>query len=232
LTATTIGLRSRPSPVVARLLAYVMWVVAKIDIAIRQYLEAGRKQSKAMKRRMLREPNWEAVSKRLYILASRMAARAPDHLDGSSVADVVQDTLLEFFQSPNALRWQERRSTIEKFLMGVLAHKIVDRQRRAQRLVPLDFGEDRPLEAKLSLPAVALEHLLEQERMAARASLVGDDPALKALIQAAAELDDGCNVNQRLALALRTSPEDIVNRKKRIQRRSREERGSPWPVRD
>jgi DNA-directed RNA polymerase specialized sigma24 family protein len=157
-----------------------------------------------------------------------MSADGLDSLDGASASDLVQETLLAFFSSRRRPNWNEGQSAIEAFLVGILRHKVIDKQRRAKRLVPLEADDDAVVNERLTTPAVALENMIEEERVAGVLKSAHGDPLLEELVVAARQLEEGKNINQRLAIALNTTPADIVNRKKRIQRRDAEEGRGAW----
>lgn len=181
-----------------------------------------------MKRRTFPNLDWAAVWKRLYACAYRMSSDAPDLLDGASPSDLVQETLLAFFNSRRRPNWNEGRPAIEAFLLGILKHKVIDRQRRAKRLIPIETEDHCLVREELTTLPVALENVLREEVAAQIFKSANGDPQLEELVVAARELEDVKNINKTLATALGTTPADIVNRKKRLQRRDAEEGRTVW----
>jgi len=76
----------------------------------------------------------------------------PEVFDAVSADDLVNETVLEFLRSPNALGWVPARGKLETFLCAVLRNRFIDHLRRHRR-----YGgppEDRHLFACATRAAV------------------------------------------------------------------------------
>jgi len=162
--------------------------------------------------------NWEVVYERLYMVALHSTDQMPDIFDGVSAEDVVTQVLCAFFESPNGLGWDPAKGPLDRFLLGVLKHKMIDHVRRDRRIAgsfddPSFTTELPPLYPKTLDPE--------------RTNTLGDqilqvasgDCKLEELVRATDRLDDAHNVNQQLAKELGTTPADIVNRRRRLTRK-------------
>jgi hypothetical protein len=84
--------------------------------------------------------DWPGLYKRLCVFALRLTRGLPDVLDGTSVEDLAEDTLTDFFASPDALGWDGR--DLAAFLCGVLRNKFLTRLRRQKRMAGSLDDED------------------------------------------------------------------------------------------
>ena len=162
--------------------------------------------------------NWAAVYTRLHLVASRCADGMADVFDGVSPEDIVSQVLSTFFESSNGLGWNPANGPLDRFLMGVLKHKIVDRIRRQNRIAGSVDDPEFANRIYLVQPTNSEESTELSKRIdeAARG-----DTKLQELVKAVSDIEGGHNINQQLAEELHTSPEDVVNRKKRLVRRYR-----------
>jgi DNA-directed RNA polymerase specialized sigma24 family protein len=163
--------------------------------------------------------DWAAVYTRLHLVASRCADGMADVFDGVSPEDIVSQVLTTFFESPDGLGWNPPNGPLDRFLMGVLRHKIVDRIRRQRRIAGSVDDPEFAKKIYLVQPTKGFEEsteLCEQIHEAARG-----DKKLEELVSAVSDVEGGHNINQQLAEELHTSPGDVVNRKKRLVRRYR-----------
>ena len=150
--------------------------------------------------------------------------RVPDVFDGRSMEDLPSEVLLMFLESSNRLGWNPEKGSLDKFLFGVLKHKMIDHARRQLRtstgsLDDPDFQSRKQVSDKCSVSSTNQETELRHDL----AQVVTADPELGELMRAAQDIDDGPNINQKLAQKLMTTPQDIVNRKKRLARKYDEE---------
>lgn len=146
----------------------------------------------------------------------------PEIFDDMSVEDVVGDVLVTFFASPNALRWNPSIGPLDKFLMGVLRHKIIDRLRREISFSKHTAGSlDDPGFARKIGTSIAASPPTDQELVritCADWKKADQDPELHELLIAGLKIDGGRNRNQQLAKEMATSVRDVSNRKKRLRR--------------
>jgi DNA-directed RNA polymerase specialized sigma24 family protein len=162
--------------------------------------------------------NWEAVYERLHMVALHCTDLMPDIFDGVSAEDVVTQVLCTFFESPNGLGWDPLKGPLDRFLLGILKHKTVDHIRRDRQVAGSfddpGFTTKIPFVDPTALGSEVLNVLSEQVHQAANG-----DSELEELVTATNELDGSHNINQQLAKELKTTPTDIVNRKRRLIRK-------------
>jgi hypothetical protein len=142
-----------------------------------------------------------------------------DVLDSASPEDLAEDTLTEFFMSPDALGWDGRRD-LGAFLCGVLKHKFIDRLRRHQRTAGSLDDEDfaKRLPETLAVNASAHGALEIKERIAHMKGQLGGDTELEKLVDSIVFTNGDHNINQQLADDLGTTVEDVRIRRKRLKR--------------
>jgi RNA polymerase sigma factor (sigma-70 family) len=179
----------------------------------------------AVPKNRLSDVNWGLVFQKLVARGRFMASRAPDIFDGVSVEDVVSDAFLEFFADKNQLGWNPELGKLETFLWTVVRRMVLDRLRRARRQSSIEDESIRAVAEQtgslISNPRQELD-LCTRDRLEHLKKFAAGAPELEELLSVAADLD-GPNVNQEIAARLHTSPEAIVNLKKRLQRRVKAE---------
>jgi hypothetical protein len=154
------------------------------------------------------------------VLGFKLTRGLPDILDGVSSDDLAEETLLDFFESADALGWDEQRD-LANFLCGVLRNKFLDRLRRQRRH---DGGSVDDPNFNISPPESAWEQpsahsaLETQERIDALKTKTNSDGELVELIDAIGDTNGDYNINQQLAEDMGTTVTDIVNRRKRLKR--------------
>jgi DNA-directed RNA polymerase specialized sigma24 family protein len=160
--------------------------------------------------------DWAQIDKRLLFVATRSTAHMPDIFDGVSAEDLVNQTFETFFEALDGLGWTPKIGPLDRFLLGVLKHKMLDHIRRQKHiggsLDDPDFVKNMQPVAPVA-GDVRKEELYGELEEAARG-----DADLEQLVEAVPDID-GSNVNQQLASKLETTPEEIVNLKKRLVRR-------------
>ncbi|HLJ25708.1 MAG TPA: sigma factor [Candidatus Angelobacter sp.] len=165
-----------------------------------------------------------SIFKRLCVYVRICRWRMPDIFDGRSAEDLPSEVLASFLESPDRLGWDPAKGPLYEFLLGVLNHKMIDHLRRQGRTAgslddPADLqrlagnGDNQALQAPESRTNESTGLIARLGRIAA------GDQELSELVTAVARLDDPRKMNQQLAHMLKTTPSDIVNRKKRLARR-------------
>jgi DNA-directed RNA polymerase specialized sigma24 family protein len=163
-------------------------------------------------RAILDDIDWEAVYRRLTVYAFSLV-RCGEVLDGISADDLVGETVLDFLC--NELTWEPEESTLDRYLCGALRNKYLQHLRRNQRsLGPV--ADDRLQGASQNAASGRTRGIAEGLKLVARG-----DRKLEELVEAAEQIANEGKVNQQLSEILKTTTEDIVNRKKRIARRLR-----------
>jgi DNA-directed RNA polymerase specialized sigma24 family protein len=164
---------------------------------------------------------WEDLWRRLYLHAVKLTRGMNTVIDcGVSADDLVAETLMKFWQSPNGLGWRENKGPLHAFLGKVLENGFIDHIRREKKVV-------RP-EGELSGPTKRVDHqpylterlALEefQNRLLALVKGRKDERELSEFILAASMTTNEGKVNQQLAELLKTNEEDVVNRRNRLLR--------------
>lgn len=169
--------------------------------------------------------NWDRLRKVL-CLAARAAVPAvmPIFDCGLDAEDLVGQTLVEFFRSPNALGFsppkgeltstEDVQKSLERFLIVVLKRRAIDHLRRQKHVAgSLDDRGSLPEPSREEAAFAGVEYASASQKI--YGLLEGQDD-LKDLV-AAAELTTGShNVNQELANILNKTPDEVVNLKRRL----------------
>lgn len=161
--------------------------------------------------------DWAQIDKRLLIVATRSTAHMPDIFDGVSAEDLVNQTFETYFEDSDGLGWTPKIGPLDRFLLGVLKHKLLDHLRRQKHIGGSFDDPDFVKKMQAGQPVAAHDRggeLYEELEEAARG-----DADLEQLVQAVPDIDGRNNVNQQLATELDTTPQEIVNLKKRLVRR-------------
>jgi len=161
--------------------------------------------------------DWARIGKRLFVVASLSTAHMPDIFDGVSAEDLVNQTFETYFAAFDGLGWTPKIGPLDRFLLGVLKHKLLDHIRRHKRMVGSLDDPDFVKKMQTGQPIAAGDRKGELQEELERAA--SGDADLEELVEAARDIDGRHNVNQQLATELETTPEDIVNLKKRLVRR-------------
>jgi hypothetical protein len=135
-----------------------------------------------------------------------------------SVEDLPHQVLLMFLESPDNLGWDPSKGPLERFLLGVLKHKLQDHRRRHAHIAG---STDDALFAS-QIPQLAVEQMPNQLLDADFAKILRCDPELWGLIVAAENIVGGFNRNQQLAQELGKTVRDVVNLKRRLHNRLRD----------
>jgi DNA-directed RNA polymerase specialized sigma24 family protein len=163
------------------------------------------------------EIDWESLYKRLFLRAVALVGGADLVIDcGVSAEDLVNETLEEFFGSPDGLGWKARKGKIETFLGRVLYYKFIDHVRRDRKVAPqvdaADSGtSDAALEEKAQMDE--LQRMLIQQIKGRK-----DEHELEEFILAARMTTSEGKVNQQLADLLATDTDEVINRRKKLLR--------------
>jgi DNA-directed RNA polymerase specialized sigma24 family protein len=165
--------------------------------------------------------DWEGVCKRLGRYASGLAHFFPDVFDGVSIDDLMNETILAFFESENALGWDASRGSLLVFLSGVLRNKLADHRRRHNRRIAGSVDNPKfthTIQAELTCGMGTQEQLEAKQWVASLREKLSPYKELQDVVTAAESVNGKNNINQQLAKALRTTPTDVTNRRKRIRR--------------
>jgi DNA-directed RNA polymerase specialized sigma24 family protein len=164
--------------------------------------------------------DWGLVLYRLAGRARYFKDKAPDIFDGVSVEDVVAEVLLRFFLDEHRLGWDPERGDLATFLWTFVKYRVIDRLRRSRHELSI---QDDAVRVASEMEGVLLTDpwpgLAYQARLENLRSLVADNPELEKFLEAAKDAS-GPNINQQIAGILATTPEDVVNLKKRLKRLS------------
>lgn len=163
--------------------------------------------------------DWADLWRRLYLHAVKLTRGINTVIDcGVSADDLVEETLMKFWQSPNGLGWRESRGPLHVFLGRILKNSFIDHIRREKRVV-------RP-EPEVGAPTQQIgPHLTEDLALKAFQSgllrLVkgrNDEQELADFILAAPLTTSDGKVNQQLADLVKTDEEGVVSRRNRLLR--------------
>jgi DNA-directed RNA polymerase specialized sigma24 family protein len=181
--------------------------------------------------------NLEEIAKKMQIYIHLSMRWMPDVFDGVSGEDLPMEVLTQFLASPNGLGYDSARGPLDKFLIGVLKNKLKDHLRRQQRtagsLDDPDFAqrveEPRSIQPEAPPQTPEAQNHESTSLLSQLLRSADGDPQLTALVQTVADDDIEAmhNINQQLAGKLNTTPTDIVNRKKRLIRKHRQQLSTP-----
>lgn len=157
----------------------------------------------------------EDAYKKLCILAGLYSHWMPDICNGVSLEDLPNQVILVFLESPNNLGWDSTRGPLVRFLLGVLKHKIKDHLRRQGRVAGSIDDPDFISKVPAQLLSQDMAGFLDSDFY----EIIHSDLEFSDLAIAAENIQEGYNRNQRLAQELQTTTKDVVNRKRRLQKR-------------
>lgn len=157
--------------------------------------------------------NWVDVVVKLGRRASFMASAAVDSYGWPIAAeDLLQETFLAIFSSPDHLKWTPEKGSIESFLHGVMKNKFRDLVKKKKGWgVSLDDPTVPELADSSTARAIELLGQL-------RADVCGDKKC-EALIVAILQLNEAGKLNQQLSDLMDESPEQVANDRRRFRRR-------------
>src|SRR5258708_537442 len=179
--------------------------------------------------RFSRELDWVEIQEVLTKGALWWARKvnAPSIFDGVSVDDVVSETLIAYFSSPNQLGWNPRKRPLETFLGRVCVNKLYDHYRRYQRMKQ---SADDPLVASQLTSNTNEQDLFERRYFAIkmlrflkeRIAQVRHQPEqLIQIVNALEVMGDAiltAGVNKCIADLTGQSGREVENGKKRLRR--------------
>ena len=171
---------------------------------------------------ILDEVDWDAIWRRLIVLASRITREMPGVFDGISAEDLAGETLTAFLVDPSGLGWNPTtEDNLARFLCGVLKNKFMTHRRRSRSREAA--ADERPVApASVISPA--------QDSMADRIEAVAKGKRdLEELVEASRDIEDSANINQQLSMRLKTTVQDVINRKRRLIRSLKK---ADWPSRN
>jgi DNA-directed RNA polymerase specialized sigma24 family protein len=136
---------------------------------------------------------------------------------GITAEDLTNQTLMEFWESDDGLKWKKSKGPLERFLGRVLRNNFIDHIRRNKKLVGSLDDDDFQ---KRNLPPdqiVEIEgQILSKSCMEAVYGRVKGNKKLEDLVTAASMTTNEGKKNQQMAELLGTTTSDIVNRKKQL----------------
>ena len=153
--------------------------------------------------------NWDRLWKVLRLTAERCTRDGSRTFDcGVSADDLVEETLLAFWESPDALGWKQAKGSLEAFLAGVLQKKAIDHFRRQKFVAGSTSDADGPYATvrapdTVELDAQAMSHWRALER------LVTGHRDLEDLVAAAQMRPGGPNVNQEIGELMGKTPAQV-----------------------
>lgn len=139
---------------------------------------------------------------------------------GVSADDLVEETLLKFWRSPNGLGWRESKGPLHVFLGRALENSFIDHIRRDKKILKRDANPDVQVEQ-------AGQHLHLTEDLALKifqAELLKlvkgrkDEQELADFILAGSLTTSDGKVNQQMADLLTTDENDVISRRSRLLR--------------
>jgi DNA-directed RNA polymerase specialized sigma24 family protein len=164
---------------------------------------------------------WEDLWRRLYLHAVKLTRGINMVIDcGVSADDLVEETLMKFWRSPNGLGWRESKGPLHTFLGKVLENGFIDHIRREKKIVRPETEPNGPAK-RADHQAHLMEELALQEFQSQLLRLIKgrkDEAQLAEFILAASMTTNEGKVNQQLAELLKTDEEDVVNRRNRLFR--------------
>ncbi len=161
--------------------------------------------------------DWDLIYKKLHLYAKTLFRAASIVIDGLSAQDVVGEALQEFFDSPNKLGWNATKGGLEPFLKAVVRQRFIDHIRPLKKiLADSEKIPDRPS----GDPSPQEEAIVEELQWGLLERIEGreDEKELEELVVAAPQITAKGPVNQDLAALLGVTPQEVVNRRKRLLR--------------
>jgi len=175
-----------------------------------------------IKAAILDEIDWGAVYRRLRVFAFQIAREMPGVFDGISADDLAGETLMAFLADPNGLGWNPTsQENLERFLCGVLKNKFMTHRRRSRNRVSV--ADDRLVPAPIVIQP-AQDTMIERIKAVAQGK-----KDLEELVEASQHIEDGANINQQLSAQLKTTVQDVINRRRRLARGLKK---ADWPGRN
>jgi DNA-directed RNA polymerase specialized sigma24 family protein len=164
---------------------------------------------------------WGDLWRRLYLHAVKLTRGMNTVIDcGVSAEDLVEETLMKFWKSPNGLGWRENKGPLHIFLGKILENGFIDHIRREKKIVrpePELSGAAKRIDPQPDLADdLALEEF--QGRLLSLIKGRKDERELAEFVLAASMTTGEGKVNQQLAELLKTNEEDVVNRRNRLLR--------------
>jgi DNA-directed RNA polymerase specialized sigma24 family protein len=164
---------------------------------------------------------WEDVWRRLYLHAVKLTRGMNTVIDcGVSADDLVEETLMKFWQSPNGLGWREIKGPLHTYLGKVLENGFIDHLRREKKIVRPEREPGALAKPVDHQPDLTEDLTVEQFQRRLLSLVKGrkDERELSDFILAASMTTSEGKINQQLAELLKSSEEDVVNRRNRILR--------------
>jgi len=153
--------------------------------------------------------DWERLWKVLWLTAVRVTRGSYRTFDcGVSAEDLVEETLLAFWNSPDGLGWKRAKGPLEAFLAGVLQKKAIDHFRR-QKFVAGSTSDGESPYANLPTSESLDRDVQTTSLWSALERLVVGHRELEDLIAAAQMRPGGSNVNQEIGELMSKTPAQV-----------------------
>lgn len=164
--------------------------------------------------------DWSLLYKKLYVYAIKLVGSANLVIDcGFSAEDLVNETLLEFWESSDGLKWKKSKGSLDHFLGRVLRNNFLDHIRRGKKVMgSLDDGDFREGVHDPDQIVDIGKQVQSNRFVEAVYRCVKDNKGLEDLVTAAIMTTKDGKKNQQMADILATTTADIVNRKKQLLR--------------
>jgi len=153
--------------------------------------------------------DWERLWKVLWLTANRVTRSSLRTFDcGVSADDLVEETLLAFWNSPDGLGWKQSKGPLEAFLAGVLQKKAIDHFRR-QKFVAGSTSDGESPYANVPAPESIEQDAQTASLWSALERLVAGHRDLEDLVAAAQIRNGGSNVNQEIGELMCRTPAQV-----------------------
>jgi RNA polymerase sigma factor (sigma-70 family) len=164
--------------------------------------------------------DWSILYKKLYAYAIKLVGGANLVIHcGFSAEDLVNETLLEFWESSDGLKWKKSKGSLDHFLGRVLRNNFLDHIRREKKV--MESLDDEDFRETIHAPdqiADIRKQVQSNCLMEAVYRCVKGNQRLEDLVTAATMTTKDGKKNQQMADILATTTADIVNRKKQLLR--------------
>jgi DNA-directed RNA polymerase specialized sigma24 family protein len=165
--------------------------------------------------------DWTDLWRRLYLHAVKLTRGINTVIDcGVSADDLVEDTLMKFWRSPNGLGWRENKGPLHVFLGRMLQNSFIDHIRRDKKIVRPEAQADAPSKQVGYDPQLTevLALKIFQTELLKLVKGRKDEQELADFILAASLITSGGKPNQQLADILETDENDVISRRERVLR--------------
>jgi hypothetical protein len=153
--------------------------------------------------------DWDRLWKVLRLTAARVTCNGSRTFDcGVSADDLVEQTLLAFWNSPDGLGWKPAKGSLEAFLAGILQKKAIDHFRR-QKFVAGSTSDAEGPYGNVRAPDSIEESAQTTSLWRALERLVVGHQDLEDLVTAAQLRPGGPNMNQEIGELMGKTPAQV-----------------------